>query len=352
MKKLSSIIFCLVFFSISLDGQEIEHNYFQYYQNIYNAEKEICNHNIERALELYDSTFNIYENLFYYDLYNAALCASQLKKYQELDKILQHLAGYGYDVEFIGEEIFTQLDSLHNYQYVKILNKLKSTFEKNIDTNLAVACSLRVENDQALNRQRMSDGKGESYKAFHDTIYKNMEWLVRIIDSCGYPNREQIGYAYEPTYSVVGIMIIHYFQHKSMKAFPEKDKELMQFMWKYEEQPIINRYDSIPVLKIIANEVKTGNMNLGAYIKYHNFLRRLNEGKYFYKVFYHSDKWPAIFSEEEDAVLMQHSKELYSLIDTYKKQGETEFTLGESLYKLEILEDYKHVFDSKFGKKD
>jgi hypothetical protein len=350
MKRAIIFILLSVFLgNLNANCQKLKSDYFKYYQDIYQAEKQICRNEFDSALFFYNKAFRSYENRFYYDMYNAAICASKTNNYDQLDKILQNLAGYGYEINFIDSNQLIIIDSLNNFNYSKVLKKQKRSFEKNINSKLESECILRVEKDQSTDRQRINDGKAESLKVFHEVGYENIDWLTEIINSHGYPNRKLIGYSYEPNYSIVGIMLIHYFQHKIIKYEPAfRDSLMRDFIFSYEEDSIINQFDRIPVLKIISHEVSKGNMNLGEYVKYHNIARTLNEGKSFYKLFYKSDTYPPIFDSNRDSVLITASLELEKLIANYKKTKHSEFQLGKSLYRLSTNEDYKELFESKF----
>ncbi|MGM0504700.1 MAG: hypothetical protein ACQESQ_08775 [Bacteroidota bacterium] len=353
LKKYLNTFFFILSSVISLIAQESKSDYFNYYLNVYKAEEKICKNEFDSALSFYSKSFEKYHKVFFYDMYNAAICAEKSGSYHDLDSILKLLCSYGYDVDFINNNSFTKLDSLNKNQFRSICSKLNSTFFNNIDAGLEKECSVRVENEQLTNIKRMNDGTVESLKKLNTVIYENIEWLISIIDSCGYPDRKLIGNSYEPNYSVVGIMLIHYFQQKIKKYEPVlRDSLLRNIYFKYEEDSIINRYDSIPVLKIISHEVAKGNMNLGEYVKYHNSARTLNEGKNFYKLFYKSDTYPPIFGNDRDSVLIEASLELEKLISIYsKKTGQSDFQLGKSLFRLSTNEDYKWLFKSKFENK-
>ena len=87
-----------------------------------------------------------------------------------------------------------------------------------------------------------------------------------------------LGYSITPDDTPVGIIIIHYLQMKANKAFPFL--KIIDF-YKYPEDSIINDIDRIPLLQILVGEVRNGYMCLGEYIKFHNWARTIEDGKYF-----------------------------------------------------------------------
>jgi hypothetical protein len=317
-------------------GQKYNSDYYQYYLDIYNAEKKICENKFDSALFLYTKAFQENESKFYFDMHNAALCAEISKNHQTLDRIIRLLCSYGYNYDFINGTDFSLIDSLYNFKYLEILESLKTNFEKKIDTKLSEECVLRAELDQLADEERISCGSIESLKAFHDQVNENAFWLSQIIDSCGYPNRNLIGYAYKPNYSVVGIMIIHLFQQKTMKINKLLNRPNS---FRYPEESIVSKYDSIPFLKIIANEVCNGNMNLEEYVKLHFYARTLLDGKYIYNYFYNSNTYPPIFNTEKDSLLIELSSELLNQINETYKTDTSRFKLGKSLYKLHSMYD-------------
>jgi hypothetical protein len=270
-------------------------------------------------------------------MYNAAICAEKSGDYNNLDKFLKLLCSYGYAIDFIETESLATLEKLNDNEFKTICNQLKADFQKGVDKNLQKECEVRVENDERTDKKRINDGKPESMKIFKTVIYENIEWLQNIIDSCGYPNRKLIGTSYEPNYSVVGIMIIHFYQTKARKVFPY----LSLLSWEYKEDSIINKYDSILMLGILSEQVKVGNMSLGEHVKLHNWARSMDDGKYFYKRYYGLNSYPPIFSEKKDSILVAESLVLDTLINAYSgKNPNLKFKLGKSLYKLKLSKDF------------
>lgn len=334
--KIICFTFLLVITFLNSTGQKYNSDYYQYYLDIYDAEKKICENNFDSALASYSKAFQENETKFYFDIYNAALCAEILQNHQALDNLIRLLYSYGYDYDFLNRTDISLLDSLYNYKYLEILDSLKANFEKKLDTNLTKECILRAELDQHTDEERISSGNIESLKAFHEQVYENAFWLSQIIDSCGYPDRNIIGTAYKPNYSVVGIMIIHFFQQKTNKINKLLNRP---DSFRYPEESIVNKYDSIPFLEIIANEVRQGNMNLGEYIKLHSWARTLMDGKYIYNYFYKSNTYPPIFITEKDSNLIELSAELLIQINGTNKTNISRFKLGKCLYKLHSMYD-------------
>lgn len=324
----------LVLFTSTLLAQSKSPDFYAYYLNIYQAEKNICNQQLDSAILYYNKAFTNFNNEFYYDMYNAAICAEKSGDYKNLDKFLKLLCSYGYAIDFIETESLATLEKLNENEFKAICNQLKADFQKGVDKNLQKECEVRVENDIRANKKRINDGKPESLRISTNVIYENIEWLQHIIDSCGYPNRKLTGASYEPNNSCVGLLIVHFYQTKARKVFPY----LSLLSWEYKEDSIINKYDSIPMLGILSEQVKVGNMPLGEHVNLHNWARSIDDGKYFYKYYYNLENHPYIFNKTQDSTLIKMSEELYFLISSFKaKNVNTKFILGKSLYKLETF---------------
>ncbi|MFO7969429.1 MAG: hypothetical protein R6U15_04885 [Candidatus Izemoplasmatales bacterium] len=154
----------LVLFTSTLLAQNKSPNFYAYYLNIYKAEKNICNHQLDSAILYYNKAFTNFNNEFYYDMYNAAICAEKSGDYKNLDKFLKLLCSYGYAIDFIETESLAKLEKLSDNEFKAICNQLKADFKKGVDKNLQKECEIRVENDQRANKKRINDGKPESMR--------------------------------------------------------------------------------------------------------------------------------------------------------------------------------------------
>ena len=89
----------------------------------------------------------------------------------------------------------------------------------------------------------------------------------------------------------------------------------------------------------LGGEVLKGNLFLGEYINYHNIIRSIFNGRFFYKEYYNSEKLPAIFSEERDVILMDMSENLLNSINTFENKDSLNFILGRNTYRLETTKN-------------
>jgi len=319
---------------LKVNAQNSVNDYYQYYYQIYKAEKNICNYKYDEALVNYNKAFQMVNYKSYYDMHNAAICALYSDEYKSLNIIMESLLKQGFSLDFINKDVIDEL-LVGNYLNIKI-DSLRLLFEQNIDSVFAKECFQRHDKDQQINKKRIRESSVNNLKEFNKIVYDNIQWVNNIIDSIGYPNRTVLGYEVTEADNPVSIMIVHYLQHKSNKAFPFL--KTIDF-FKYEEDSIINEYDRIPLLEKLGGEVLKGNLFLGEYINYHNIIRSIFNGRFFYKEYYNSEKLPAIFSEERDVILMDMSENLLNSINTFENKDSLNFILGRNTYRLETTKN-------------
>ena len=95
-----------------------------YYETVNQAELSITNHDFVRALSLYDSAFAVQEYPLGQDLYNASLCAIELKDYKKAFSLSLLLANKKVNEEFfLKKSCYSKLRSLP--EWPSFINEVK-----------------------------------------------------------------------------------------------------------------------------------------------------------------------------------------------------------------------------------
>jgi len=190
-------------------------NYFEYYQNVSNAETAIVEAKYDSALYHYQKAFNSVTNPIANDLYNAAICASYTGNntigIQYAEKILRK----GMNFSIFNHKAFKGLKNDKAWKDIKKNRKtIVSEARKSWDVELRKKIELICNDDQYFRK------KSGSYQVYGDTIRKidslNFERIKGIISEYGYPNENNLGF--EKPWHIFHlnfyIPVRHYYQNK------------------------------------------------------------------------------------------------------------------------------------------
>lgn len=206
--------FLLIFFLFNYYYTFSQNNYLSYHKLIYLAEGKILDEKYSDALNIYDSTFAIYEKKFSKDIYNAAICAAILDDKIKSKKYIYELSNYGIRyIHIIRRSIFRKAIKKSFFSFYLDYRKNRKK-EMNI---LSFYKHKHFLDSLVFLDQQFRIKKG-SYSIFSDTIKKidslNIILLKNYLLKNEYPNEKQYKIQYPNELYNPWAILRHYYTFK------------------------------------------------------------------------------------------------------------------------------------------
>jgi hypothetical protein len=203
-------------------AQEVD--YRNYYKAINRAELRIVDSLYSDAINIYDSAFSMVAKPFGKDYHNAALCAciagNDDKAFVYLDKLMDK----GLTMDYFNKDFYKPLRNNQKWSdFSKKYDSKHDEIMKTFDLNLRRELETMQKKDQAMDMLRMSN-IAQDKDSFAIFVFKNMEKLIEIINTKGFPDENKFGVIGLPHTNPVWLPFLHYIQIKGLVVNENRQK--------------------------------------------------------------------------------------------------------------------------------